>query len=132
MIKIATSVCHSPHGSRHRKRFPLSVCERLCVPYKTILMDFADRDAAALWGIDNQSLRRNLSPIDRITLASRREDVVRRLAAGNRVEAGWATGRGNFKIQAKMPRPLSTQAVCANSAGSGKRAYDAGKLALAG
>ena len=46
-------------------------------------LSFDSRDAAMLFVLDNATGRRNLSDLDRIKLAAKREDIVRRMAKSN-------------------------------------------------
>jgi len=108
----------------------VAICETHDIPYDTVEIDLPDRTAAKLWIIDNQSGRRNISDIDRIKLAREREKLLKPVAQRNRVEAGKATGRGNKKVSAILPKPLDTRREAAKAAGVGERTYDAGKLIL--
>lgn len=106
------------------------ICVRHGIPFEVREKHFADRTAAMLWMIDNQKGRRNLADIDKIALARKREELLKPIAQANRFEAGKATGRGNKKVSAILPRPLSTRREAAKEAGVGERTYDAGKLIL--
>ena len=48
-----------------------------------IELPFDSRDAAMLFVLDNATGRRNLSDLDRIKLAAKREEIVRRMAKSN-------------------------------------------------
>lgn len=104
------------------------ICTRIALPFKTVSKSFQDEDEAMLWMIDNQAGRRNLPDIDKISLASKKEEIFRRKAKENQKQS---PGRGN-KGSAILPNllPISTRAESAKAAGVGERTYDAGKLIL--
>lgn len=52
------------------------ICASHDVPFTTVQMDFADRDAAKLWMIDQQRNRRNLSKVDSILLAQKKAAIL--------------------------------------------------------
>ena len=100
------------------------ICTRRNIPFKTVSKSFQDEDEAMLWMIDNQAGRRNLPDIDKISLASKKEEIFRRKAKSN---SGTRTD-----LLAKLPTGSSvhTRAESAKAAGVGERTYDAGKLIL--
>jgi 16S rRNA G966 N2-methylase RsmD len=100
------------------------ICTRRNIPFKTVSKSFQDEDEAMLWMIDNQAGRRNLPDIDKISLASKKEEIFRRKAKENQ---GTRTD-----LSAKLPKgePVHTRAESAKAAGVGERTYDAGKLIL--
>lgn len=104
------------------------ICTRNGIEFETVEMEFADRDAAMLWMIDNQKGRRNLADIDLIALERKRESILRPLAKENQKQS---EGQGK-KGSAKLPnlKPIDTRKECAKAAGVGERTYDAGKLIL--
>lgn len=98
-------------------------------------IELPDRDAALLWVIDNQRGRRNLTDLDRIALAAKREIIVRRMAKSNQSASGGdKKSDGAKSLLAIAPKAIemaiSTRAECAKSAGVGERTYDAGKAVL--
>jgi phage N-6-adenine-methyltransferase len=60
-----------------------AICTRLGIPFTTTTLSFATKDEALLWVVDNQLGRRNLSDLDRIALAAKREPLQRLRAAAN-------------------------------------------------
>lgn len=109
------------------------ICQRHGIEFETVEMEFDDRDEAMVWIIDNQKGRRNISDIDRIALASRRESIVARQAKANQAAAADARRDDKGRLQpksAKLPTQVNTRAASAKSAGVGERTYDAGKLIL--
>ena len=113
------------------------ICRKRGITYKVHLLDkhFDDEDDAALWIIENQQGRRNLTDIDRIALAQKRAEIVAKQAKENMKAGGEKAGRGRPAEQgsAKLPnpiKPIDTRKEAARSAGVGERTYDAGKLIL--
>lgn len=98
-------------------------------------IELPDRDAALLWIIDNQRGRRNLTDLDRIALAAKREIIVRRMAKSNQSASGGdKKSDGAKSLLALAPKAIemaiNTRAECAKTAGVGERTYDAGKAVL--
>ena len=56
------------------------ICEKHNIPFRVHEMQFANRDEAMLWMIDNQSLRRNLEAPDRILLAQKKAAILAKKA----------------------------------------------------
>lgn len=56
------------------------IAKRHNLPFKTEEMQFADRDAAIVWIVDNQLDRRNLTPALRIKLALVKEPIIAKQA----------------------------------------------------
>lgn len=104
------------------------ICTRLKLPFSTFAMDFATRDDAKIWIIQNQFGRRNLADIDRIKLARDMEAILRPKAKENeRARKGKQAGSSS----AKLPNlSIDTRRESAKVAGVGERTYDAGKLIL--
>ncbi len=98
-------------------------------------IELPDRDAALLWVIDNQRGRRNLTDLDRIALAAKREQVVRRMAKSNQSAGGGdkksVVAKSGLALAPKaVATAVNTRAECAKAAGVGERTYGAGKLIL--
>lgn len=103
------------------------ICTRLGIKFETVAREFPDRNAVKLWMIDNQMGRRNLADIDRISLARKREEILKPQGKANQ-----KTPTGGL-TSAKLPKsqpPIDTRKEAAKSAGVGERTYDAGKLVL--
>ena len=100
-------------------------------------IELKDRNAALLWIVDNQKGRRNVSDIDRIALAVKKQEYWEtsrkrlRLKVLKKVEDGrsWTS---KDSLLAKLPKanPVDTRKIVAKSAGVGDRTYAAGKLIL--
>lgn len=87
-----------------------------------------DRDSVMLWMLDNQDGRRNLSDIDSISVARKREEIIaRRAKANQRLSA--KDGEG-LSISTNPIEPVRTRAESAKSAGVGVTKYDEGKVIL--
>jgi len=59
-----------------------NLCQKNNVDFKTIDMNFKDRDEVCLWIINNQLGRRNLLPYDRVRLGLKKESYFKKLAKG--------------------------------------------------
>lgn len=106
------------------------ICTRNQIDYKVIEKQFANRTEVILWMIDNQFGRRNLADIDRISLARKREEVLRPLAKENQSKAGNPLGNKSAFGKIAESTAINTRKEAAKSAGVGERTYDAGKLIL--
>lgn len=104
-----------------------SICTNRSINFTWRYKEFHGRQAAMLWMIDNQSHRRNLSDIDKISLARKREELLRPMAKEKYDATVGRPKKG--KSKAKLPT-INTRATAAKSAGVGERTYDAGKLIL--
>lgn len=54
-----------------------SICKKHDIPFKTVQVDFADRDEVKIWMMQNQLARRNLTDFQRIEIAHKCEDAVK-------------------------------------------------------
>lgn len=70
------------------------ICTEYGIPFKTVEMDFNDRDEAMLWMIDLQRGRRNLSKPDSILLAQKKTAI---LAARARMKVSETTRESNIR-----------------------------------
>jgi N6-adenosine-specific RNA methylase IME4 len=70
------------------------ICTKHQLPFKTVEMDFADREAAMDWMDSNQLGRRNLTPDQRSILRGRRYNRMKKTKS----EAGAIGGASNGKI----------------------------------
>lgn len=59
------------------------ICTRHGLPFETTVMDFADREEAKVWMINNQLGRRNLPPYVRVELALARAGAIEAKAKAN-------------------------------------------------
>ena len=73
------------------------ICTKHNIPFKTTTKDFADRNEAMLWMIDNQLARRNVSTADRILLAQTKKPLLEKLAKQRQQLSGKMYGRGMNK-----------------------------------
>jgi len=103
------------------------ICTSNNIKFKIVTRDFADRDEAMLWMIDNQKGRRNIADIDRIALASKREEIIAKSAKKNLTTP--TGGLTSAKLPKSQPK-IDTRKESAKAAGVGERTYDAGKLIL--
>ena len=77
-----------------------------------------------LFVLDNATGRRNLSDLDRIKLAAKREEIVRRMAKSNQGT------RTDLSALLANGSPIDSRRECANAANVGEKIYDAGKAIL--
>ena len=61
------------------------ICTRNGLSFETVQMVFNDREAAELWIIQNQLGRRNLEPIDKVSLAEREREILEKQANARRI-----------------------------------------------
>lgn len=103
----------------------LEICARLGIPFTTRAITLKDRDAAVLWVLNNQLGRRNLSDIDRISLASKREPLIKAAAAGKRKRRAVVPQKS-----AEQPPPMESRKEAAAVAKVSHDTYTKGKTIL--
>jgi 16S rRNA G966 N2-methylase RsmD len=115
--------------NRHR------IATSLGLPVKVQRREFASRDEAKLFIIDNQLARRNVADIDRVALTERAREIV----AGRARQCQSQAGGDKKSLRAKVPEamfvqkhvpPTTTRAVMAKSIGMAERTYDAHRTIL--
>ena len=81
---IVRSGCDSPlavwNGTIVDGHNRYEICRRHSIPFGIIEKEFADKDAARVWMLENQLARRNLNDYQRIELAKRFKDQLSRQA----------------------------------------------------
>lgn len=77
-----------------------AICERLGIEFKTVAMEFADRDHAALWIRFNQLGRRNLSDDQRAMIADEAAEQESRLAVSEKLAKARAVKAGSMATTA--------------------------------
>ena len=82
----------------------------LPVAPQVIELPFDSRDAAMLFVLDNATGRRNLSDLDRIKLAAKREEIVRRMARENLKTSSGGANPGLRRKRRRLRRSRSTPA----------------------
>ena len=101
---------------------------------QVVQIDLPDREAALLWIIDNQRGRRNLTDLDRIALAAKREQIVRRMAKSNQSAGGGdkksEAAKSGLLASTKAISPIDSRKESAAEAGVGRTKYDDGKRIL--
>jgi N6-adenosine-specific RNA methylase IME4 len=92
------------------------ICTAHGKPFETVEMEFASRDDAMVWIIDNQISRRNLTPFARGELALKRKHIIATKAKKNQQ---LSKGRGVKGLQnsANLLHPIDTRAELAKIAG---------------
>lgn len=91
------------------------ICTAHGKPFETVEMEFASRDDAMVWIIDNQFSRRNLTPFARGELALKRKHIIAAKAKKNQ-----ACGQGGVLLLENSPKafaPINTRAEVAKIAG---------------
>ncbi len=86
------------------------ICERHGIDYRTVERNFADRDAAKRWMIENQFGRRNLAPYQRAELALQLEPLIAKQAKANQRAGGGA-------VRQNSDNPVDTKRELARVAG---------------
>jgi hypothetical protein len=87
------------------------ICTAHGKPFETVEMEFASRDDAMVWIIDNQFSRRNLTPFARGELALKRKHIIAAKAKKNQ-----ACGQGGVLLLENSPKafaPINTRAEAA-------------------
>ena len=87
------------------------ICTAHGKPFETIEMEFASRDDAMVWIIDNQISRRNLTPFARGELALKRKHII---AAKAKENQGFRT---DICQNSDKSKPINTRAELAKIAG---------------
>ena len=86
------------------------ICTAHGKPFETVEMEFASRDDAMVWIIDNQFSRRNLTPFARGELALKRKHIIAAKAKENQKRSGGA-------VPQKSAEPVETRKELAKIAG---------------
>ena len=92
------------------------ICEAHGVTYQTVQKDFADRNSALLWIINNQLSRRNLPTYETVRLALRKEPIYAAIAKGNQ---GVRTDISPKSEKSKLIVPIDRYKEIAKDAGVG-------------
>jgi len=94
------------------------ICNRLGLPFKTVLMDFAGRDDAIEWIINNQFGRRNLSDYQRGVLALRMKPIIEARAKAAMIEGRNQHSPSEKSHEASPIRTDEAVAALANMSGN--------------
>lgn len=92
------------------------ICERFRIPFKTVQMDFKDRNEAMLWMMHNQLARRNLNDFQRVEITHKCEEAVK-AKAEERLHL--SKGRGQKGVE-KLPQVKARDELGALAGVSGK------------
>jgi len=103
----------------------LEICTRHGIPFTTRAVELKNRDAALLWVLNNQLGRRNLSDIDRIALAAKREPLIKATAARKRSRRSVVP-----QNSAEQTPPMETRRQAAEIAGVSHDTFTKGKVVL--
>ncbi len=88
-----------------------AICQRDGLPFATVALSFADRDAARLWVVMNQLGRRNLTPFQRTELV-----LVAKPLLATQAKARQQAG-GREKVRQTSDKPIDTKKELAKLAG---------------
>jgi site-specific DNA-methyltransferase (adenine-specific) len=92
------------------------ICTKRGIAFEVCEIEFADRDEAKVWMINNQLGRRNLPPYVRVDLAIARSGAIEAKAKANLERSGKEFGKGSQK-SANPIEPIDTRAEIAAIAG---------------
>jgi N6-adenosine-specific RNA methylase IME4 len=103
-----------------------AICTQHNLPYNTVQRDFADRDAAKVWILNNQLGRRNISAFDRVVVVSKIKAIEdAKLTARENLSVGGGDHRSQdyrsgLLTSAKAIEPVNTRKKIAELAGVGQ------------
>lgn len=103
----------------------LEICTKRGIPFTTRAVALKSRESALLWALNNQLGRRNLSDIDRIALASKREPLIKATAAKKRTRRSVVP-----QNSAEQTPPVETRREAAAIAGVSHDTFTKGKVVL--
>jgi hypothetical protein len=103
----------------------LEICTRHGIPFTTRAVALKNREAAMLWVLNNQLGRRNLSDIDRIDLAAKREPLIKATASRKRSRRSVVP-----QNSAEQTPPMETRRQAAEIAGVSHDTFTKGKVVL--
>ena len=96
------------------------ICDEHGIEFRQVEREFASRDAAKIWIIENQFGRRNLSKYDRSVLALQLEPLYAAEAKRRQQESGKQYGRGQEKVSQISDEPIRTDEQLARLAGTSR------------
>lgn len=102
------------------------ICKEYNVPFAIDEVEFADKDEAVVWIIENQLYRRNLQPFERIEMVARYEDKISREVARKKRQRISDIRNGNEVVQL-VAQSERTRDIAANLAGVSHTTYVRGK-----
>lgn len=99
-----------------------SICKKHDIPFKTVQMDFADRDEVKIWMMKNQLARRNLTDFQRIEIIHKCEDAVKAKARGRQGARNDLTTSAKFFADVKEAKRATKE--LGEMAGVSDRTYE--------
>ena len=84
------------------------ICNKHHIPYEVKKIDFENKEEAIRWMVRQQLGRRNLSPIQRISISEKYRPFYEKEAKANQSRAGKEYGNGGTKLMANLPQALDT------------------------
>ena len=82
------------------------ICVENGIPFRTLEKSFADEDDAAIWIIQNQICRRNLSDLDKVRMAAKVKDCLAARAKENQILSGEIYGKSGM-VLTDLSKPIS-------------------------
>lgn len=80
------------------------ICNKHNIPYEVKKIDFENREEAMRWMVRQQIGRRNLTPIQRISISEKYRPFCEKEAKANQSKAGKEYGNGGTKLTANLPQ----------------------------
>lgn len=105
------------------------ICTRLGIPFEVRELAFESRDDAMLWVLDHQLHRRNLTNLDRVALAAKREPIIAAKAKANMKAGGGDRKSGSHNCSNPIGS-VDTREEAAKLAGVSHRVYTGAKKIL--
>ena len=110
------------------------ICTAHGKPFETVEMEFASRDDAMVWIIDNQFSRRNLTPFIRGELALKRKHIIAAKAKKNQAQYFGNQYQSGLLENSPKVHPINTRAEVAKIAGVSHdtiaRVHESGRCTL--
>ena len=80
------------------------ICNRHRIPYEVKKIDFENKEEVMRWMVRQQLGRRNLTPIQRISISEKYRPFCEKEARENQSKAGKEYGNGGTKLTANLPQ----------------------------
>lgn len=84
------------------------ICNKHNIPYEVKNIDFENKEEAMRWMVRQQIGRRNLTPMQRISISEKYRPFCEKEAKANQSKAGKEYGNGGTKLTANLPQALDT------------------------
>lgn len=84
------------------------ICNKHNIPYEVKNIDFENKEEAMRWMVRQQIGRRNLTPMQRISISEKYRPFCEKEAKANQSKAGKEYGNGGTKLTANLPQASDT------------------------